>query len=163
MMPRTLRTAVVALSVPVLLVLGGCGGDDGSTEAAEPSTTSASPPTSTPASSEPPTSEPSDEPSDEPSEEPSDDGAVEIEIEIEDGSVSPAGKQVPANVGDKIALLVDSDTAEELHVHTAPEEHEFAVEPGKDQRFGFTVEQPGQFDVELHESGALVAQLVVRP
>ena len=159
MMPRTLRTAVVALSAPVLLVLGGCGGDDGSTEAAEPASTSASTPASTPTSSEAPTSEPSEEPSDEPS----DDGAVEIEIEIEDGSVSPTGKQVPANVGDKIALLVESDSAEELHVHTAPEEHEFAVEPGKDQRFGFTVEQPGQFDVELHESGALVAQLVVRP
>lgn len=92
-----------------------------------------------------------------------DEDAVEVEIEIEGGAVSPAGEQVDASVGDAVVLQVDSDAADELHVHTAPAEHEYAVRAADDQEFRFTVEQPGQFDIELHEAGVLVAQLVVRP
>lgn len=94
--------------------------------------------------------------------EPADD-AVDVEIDIEGGKATPAAAQVEATVGDKIALEVDSDTADELHVHSAPTEHDYAVRAADDQEFVFTVQQPGQFDIELHDAGVLVAQLVVRP
>ncbi len=33
----------------------------------------------------------------------------------------------------------------------------------KGQVFTFTIDQPGQVELETHDSGVLVAQLVVRP
>jgi hypothetical protein len=88
---------------------------------------------------------------------------VTVAISIAGGEVDPAGKQVEATVGQTVVLVVDSDAAEELHVHSAPDDHEFAIEPGQNQTFRFPVEQPGQFDIETHDTGVLVAQLVVRP
>jgi len=143
------------LSIVTAFALVGCG--DEATEPADAATPTASDPTTTaqprPGVSPGPSAE---------TERPDED-AVEVEIEIEDGEVSPAGVQVDAAIGDEVQLEVDSDTLEELHVHTAPTEHEYAVRAKSGQEFSFTVEQPGQFDVELHESGVLVAQLVVRP
>lgn len=154
--PRRDRAGAALLLGAVLL--GGCGGD----ESAEATSGSSPPPATQP-------SEPTPETTDDGTVTPGtrstggDDAAVEVEIEIEDGQVTPAGEQVEASVGDEVLLEVDSDVTDELHVHSAPEEHEFAVRASEGQRFRFTVEQPGQFDVELHDSGVLVAQLVVRP
>lgn len=101
----------------------------------------------------------STEPTDAPSTEP-----VIVDITIADGEVAPIGEEVQATVGQSIQLLVDSDAADELHVHSQPE-HEFDVEadPGTDQVFDFTVEIPGQVDVESHETGDTIVTLVVRP
>lgn len=88
--------------------------------------------------------------------------AVDVEVTIEDGSVRPLGEQVEVGVDQTVRLHVDSDAADHLHVHSDPE-HEFAVEPGMHKAFSFRVSTPGQVDVELHELGATVVQLVVRP
>jgi len=143
------------LSIVTAFALVGCG--DEATEAADAASPTASAPTTTTHSRPGASPEPSA------TTERPDQDTVEVEIEIEDGEVSPAGAQVDAAVGDEVQLQVDSDTLEELHVHSAPTEHDYAVRAKSDQEFSFTVEQPGQFDVELHESGVLVAQLVVRP
>jgi len=156
---RTFRRIGAAAAVAAVVVaLGGCGDDDSpSADPADTSTTTDEPTTE-------PTGEPSDgETDDGGNGDGSDDRAVEVEIEIEDGRVTPTAEQVEATVGDTIEVEVDSDAPNELHVHSAPEEQEFAIKARDDQRFRFTVEQPGQFDVELHEGGTLVAQLVVRP
>ncbi len=157
---RTFRRIGAAAAVAAVVVaLGGCGDDD--SPSADPADTSTT------------TDEPTTEPTDEPSGGETDDGSgdgnddraveVEVEIEIEDGRVTPTAEQVEVNVGEVVVFEVDSDAPQELHIHSAPEEQTFAVKATDDQNFKLTVEQPGQFDVELHESGTLVAQLVVRP
>ena len=94
----------------------------------------------------------------------SSDEPVVVEITIEGGEVSPVGEEVEARVGQPIELRVTSDTADELHVHSDPEE-EFDVEPDPiaDQVFTFTVEVPGQLEVESHEAGVTIVTLVVQP
>jgi len=155
---RTFRRIGAAAAVDAVVVaLGGCGDDD--SPSADPADTSTT--------TDEPTTEPTDEPSggetDDGSGDGNDDRAVEVEIEIEDGRVTPTAEQVEVNVGEVVVFEVDSDAPQELHIHSAPEEQTFAVKATDDQNFKLTVEQPGQFDVELHESGTLVAQLVVRP
>ncbi|MFE3445810.1 hypothetical protein ACFXNW_22480 [Nocardia sp. NPDC059180] len=88
--------------------------------------------------------------------------AVVIEVRIADGSVTPVNARLDATVDQSIELVVDSDTAEELHVHATPE-HTFAVLPEADQRFSFTVEVPGRVEIELHGSHRTVATVDVRP
>lgn len=85
-----------------------------------------------------------------------------VVIRIKDGKVTPQGKRVEVKVGQTIALDVTSDVDEELHVHSDPE-HTFAVKPGKDQTFTFTVDTPGQVAVEAHHADVTLVQLVVRP
>jgi len=67
-------------------------------------------------------------------------------------------------VGQPIELRVDSDVADELHVHSEPEqEFEVEADPGTDQVFTFSVDLPGQVEVELHELEATIVELVVQP
>ena len=157
MVPRRILGRLVPAAVLVAVAggFGGCGDDDSA---------SADPADTTTATDEP-TTEPTDEPTEDETEGEAtpDNDAVALEIEIEDGEVTPTAKQVEVKVGTIVLFEVDSDVPEELHIHSAPEEQRFAVQAKDDQSFKLEVEQPGQFDVELHESGTLVAQLVVRP
>lgn len=88
--------------------------------------------------------------------------AVTIEVTIADHEISPRDDRVDVQVGQPVRLVVDSDAADKLHVHSDPE-HEFAVEAGQDQEFEFTVTRPGQVAVESHHTEATIAQLVVTP
>ena len=139
--------AWVAVVAALSLGVAGCG-DDGDDASDTETTTTSSP------------DEPSDSAS-EPSDEPDDD-AVVLDITIADGEVTPAGETVEAKVGQPIELRVDSDAEDELHVHSNPE-HEFEVKAADGQDFTFTIEQPGQVEIETHETGVVVAELVVTP
>ncbi|OZE36391.1 hypothetical protein CH278_05690 [Rhodococcus sp. 05-2254-5] len=77
-------------------------------------------------------------------------------------TVEPTNQRLDASVGQTISMSITSDVTDELHVHSVPE-HTFEIEPGKDQLFTFTVDVPGQVDIELHHSDRTVATLVVRP
>jgi plastocyanin len=166
-------TALTALAAVVALMLAGCGGGGSDTSGAASEEQTTSPSASAPGES------PSDDASDSPSESPSDDAsddstdspgdveteddAVEIEIEIENGRVTPSGRRVDVQVGERIRFKVDSDVADELHVHSTPE-HTFAVQPGDDDKeFEFTLNQPGVVDVELHELGDVIVSIAARP
>ena len=48
-----------------------------------------------------------------------------------------------------ITLHVTSDAADELHVHSVPD-HKFQVAAAANQTFQFSVDVPGNVDVELH-------------
>lgn len=84
-----------------------------------------------------------------------------IPVTILAGVVTPDNGVYEAKVGEPITLNVDSDVADQLHVHSVPE-HEFEVKPATGQNFTFTVTVPGQVVVELHSSGKTVATLNVR-
>ncbi|MBY4207271.1 hypothetical protein HQO44_12440 [Rhodococcus fascians] len=87
---------------------------------------------------------------------------LQMNLSIDGGTVEPTNQRLDASVGQSISMSITSDVADELHVHSVPE-HTFEIEPGKDQLFTFTVDVPGQVDIELHHSDRTVATLVVRP
>ena len=86
---------------------------------------------------------------------------VVVDVTIKDGKVTPTNEQLQAKVGDPIVVRVDSDAADQLHVHSNPE-HTFAVEPKAGQSFQFTVTVPGKVDVELHELNRTIASIAVQ-
>ena len=92
---------------------------------------------------------------------PATDGTV-VEVLIAGGTVTPTNGQAQATVGKPIVLQVTSDVADQLHVHSVPE-HTFNVEPRPDQTFEFTVDVPGQVDIELHDLNRSVVTIQVRP
>ena len=61
---------------------------------------------------------------------------VTVDIVIKDGKVTPRGKRVVVEVGQKVSRHVDSDAAEQIHVHSDPE-HSYEVAPGDDKTFIF--------------------------
>ncbi|WP_326548524.1 hypothetical protein QGN32_10645 [Mycolicibacterium sp. ND9-15] len=86
---------------------------------------------------------------------------VTIDITIEGGKVTPTNAQVPAKLNEPIVLRVNSDAADELHVHSVPE-HTFKVAPKPGQQFQFSVEVPGNVEIELHELNRVVATVQVQ-
>ncbi|RZL73094.1 MAG: hypothetical protein EOP29_16600 [Rhodococcus sp. (in: high G+C Gram-positive bacteria)] len=87
---------------------------------------------------------------------------LRMNVSIVGDTVEPTNQRLDASVGQTISMSITSDVTDELHVHSVPE-HTFEIEPGKDQLFTFTVDVPGQVDIELHHSDRTVATLVVRP
>lgn len=153
---------LVAPSIAVCFAISGCADDK-----------SAGPETNSEASSSrggatqdlPPTkSEPETSPSTEPTPEskaaePAEE-AVTITIREEADQIEPLGDTVEVDKGQQIRLLVDSDAADELHVHSEPEQT-FAVKAEQGQEFRFTIESPGTYEVESHELGLVVVKLQV--
>ena len=87
---------------------------------------------------------------------------LRMNVSIVGDTVEPTNQRLDASVGQSISMSISSDITDELHVHSVPE-HTFEIEPGKDQMVTFTVDVPGQVDIELHHSDRTVATLVVRP
>ena len=165
------RSALTALAAVVALMLAGCGGGGSDTGAAGDEQTSSPEGSATESPSESPSDDASDDATDDstddstggPADVETEDDAVEIEIEIENGRITPSGERVDVQVGEPIRFVVDSDVADELHVHSTPE-HSFPVKAGDvDRQFEFTLNQPGVVEVELHELGDVVVSLAARP
>jgi len=127
------------------LITAGCGGSE-STQTTEATLASPSPSTVSPSdmSNEqaPPT-------------------RLEIEVTIKGGTVTPTNEQLQAAVKEQIIIRVNSDVADELHVHSNPE-HTFKIEAKPAQTFQFTVEVPGQVAVELHQLNKTIATIAVQ-
>ena len=137
--PSPVRAAIIGCAAVALVA--GCGSSSGGTS---PSTAEPVPSTDSAASvsAQPDT--------------------LQMVLSIDGGTVEPTNQRLDASVGQTISMSITSDVADELHVHSVPE-HTFEIEPGKDQLFTFTVDVPGQVDIELHHSDRTVATLVVRP
>ncbi|OZF26107.1 hypothetical protein [Rhodococcus sp. 14-2483-1-2] len=137
--PSPVRAAIIGCAAVALVA--GCGSSSGGTSptAAEPVPSTDSTPS---VSAQPDT--------------------LQMNLSIDGGTVEPTNQRLDASVGQSISMSITSDVADELHVHSVPE-HTFEIEPGKDQLFTFTVDVPGQVDIELHHSDRTVATLVVRP
>lgn len=132
--------------VPLLLSYGlaGCGGDSG--EAAEPAPASTTASLSTEPES-PPTASASP-------------SMPVIEIHIVDGEVHTDADRVEVASGTTTRLVVTSDVDDELHIHGADETA--ALVANVPTTLEFTISEPGTFDVETHDSGLLLVQLLVR-
>jgi hypothetical protein len=149
-----------ALVAVATLTVAGCGGSAGDSAQPSENTSASASPTR---ESTPDDSASESTPEDDGSPAETEDNAVEIEVEIEHGQVTPSGERVDVEVGQTIRLVVDSDAADEIHVHSTPE-HSFRIRPGMDDKeFEFRLTQPGVVEMELHEQGDVLATLAARP
>jgi len=133
---------IVAAVLAALLLLAGCG--DGDTSPGAAADTDQPTPTATS------TTEPASE-------------GVVVDITIADGKVTPQGDRIDVKVGEPITLLVTSDEADEIHVHSDPEHTLDVVAGDSAKELTFTVDTPGQVAVESHHLHATIVQLVVTP
>jgi heme/copper-type cytochrome/quinol oxidase subunit 2 len=83
-----------------------------------------------------------------------------LKISVQGRNVTPAPGRRTVSVGDRVQLVVTTDTANELHVHGVEIEKE--TKPGVPVTVNFTVKDPGIYAVELHHPELLLVQLVVR-
>lgn len=142
MTPTLSRRRAIGIVTAVALLTAGCGGSQGTeSEAGSPAQSTVSP------SDMPDQQRPPDR--------------LTIDITIEGGNVTPTNAQVQGKVNEPIVLRVNSDAADELHVHSVPE-HTFKVAPKPGQQFQFTVDVPGNVDIELHELNRVVATVQVQ-
>ena len=84
-----------------------------------------------------------------------------IDVTIKGGQVTPTNEQLQAGVKEQIVVRVNSDVADELHVHSTPD-HKFNVEAKPSQSFQFSVDVPGKVDVELHHLNKTIATIQVQ-
>jgi sporulation-control protein spo0M len=127
------------------LITAGCGGSNGTDNASG----SAS-------SSQPSTVGPSDMSNDQ-----APPTRLAIDVHIKGGNVTPTNQQLNAGVKEQIIIRVNSDAADELHVHSTPE-HKFNIEAKPMQIFQFTVDVPGKVDVEVHKLNKTIATIQVQ-
>ncbi len=89
-------------------------------------------------------------------------GNLTVDVTIAKGQVTPVNATLQAKVHQPITFRVSSDAADELHVHSEPD-HEFKIAAVPNQTFQFSVDVPGNVDVELHHLDRTVATIQVRP
>ena len=87
---------------------------------------------------------------------PPESGRIELTFE---GADAPPSERVSVELGEEVELVIKSEEAGELHVHTDPEQTlEYAAGT---TTLTLTIDEPGVVDVERHEPEALVLQLEV--
>lgn len=85
-----------------------------------------------------------------------------IDVTIAHGQVTPTNATVQAKVRQQITVHVTSDATDELHVHSTPD-HKFPVAAAPNQTFQFSVDVPGNVEVELHHLDRTIATIQVQP
>jgi hypothetical protein len=82
-------------------------------------------------------------------------------VRVRGGAPVGGVERIRVESGDTVRFTVSADSADEVHVHGYDIERQ--VGPGKTARFRFPARLEGLFEVELHGSGAEIAELEVRP
>jgi hypothetical protein len=88
--------------------------------------------------------------------------SLDINVTIAKGQVTPTNATLAAKVKQQIILHVTSDATDELHVHSVPD-HKFEVAAAPNQTFQFSVDVPGNVEVELHHLDRTIATIQVQP
>ncbi|HET7529977.1 MAG TPA: hypothetical protein VFJ98_03355 [Mycobacteriales bacterium] len=83
-----------------------------------------------------------------------------VRITVRDGEVSGVPARVKVAEGSTVQLRVDSDVADEIHLHGYDKSVD--VEPGHIARLTFTASISGLFEVELESRGLRLTQLQVQ-
>jgi len=125
------------------LTLAACSSSGGSTaDSVTPTASPTSSPTSSSASPSP--------------------AGTAIEVTVAGKTVTPAPSTISASPGEQISLTLTSDRGGEMHVHPADPELETEIAPGT-KTYTFTVtEQPGVYEVELHDPDLLLFEIKVQ-
>lgn len=142
--PATVPAAVLALAA-----LTACAGDDTAADAAPSATTSSASsqqPAGGSASAAPvPTVTPDD--------------AQVVSLTVAGDEVTGDTGRVEIALGTTVRLTVTSDAADQMHVHGFDLTQ--AVTPGQAMQLEFVADQPGIFEVELHDSRTVLTRLQV--
>jgi hypothetical protein len=145
----TVRTLAAAALACLALVAAGCGDD----ETAAPTTTQAeqtgtrpAETTPTPAAAKTPT--------------PPAPQVTTFTIVVQQGRPKGGIKTFTVKKGDRVALVVHSDTGTSVHLHGYNIERPLKNGVGA---IRFTANVPGRFEIELHETDALLGNLQVEP
>ncbi|MCH1615563.1 MAG: hypothetical protein L7S47_07600 [Acidimicrobiales bacterium] len=85
---------------------------------------------------------------------------VKDSVQIIEGEVAGGVQRVRAELGEVVALAVDSDSAEILHLHGY--DLVATIEPGISAVLVFEASIPGIFEIELENAGLLVAKVEIR-
>jgi sporulation-control protein spo0M len=136
---------LLVLSAAGVLLIAGCGG--GSDNSAQGSSSSSQPSTVSPSDMQNQQAPPD---------------RLQIDVTIKGGEVNPTNAQLEAKTNEQIVVKVDSDVADELHVHSTPD-HTFKIDAKPAQQFQFTVAVPGNVDIELHHLNKTIATVQVQP
>lgn len=156
-------TAAAVLPALAMLVLAGCGNDaDGASpgetpSSSAPATTPSPTPTDLPTTTtpvKPNTTSPSN--TADPSGEQAD---VTVNVTVANGKVNPNGSSIQVKAGQTVLITAISDAVDEVHVHGY--DKEIPLAPGKPGSVKFTANMKGTFEIETHDSGKLVAKLIV--
>ncbi|MFF9844409.1 hypothetical protein [Streptomyces sp. NPDC013740] len=83
-----------------------------------------------------------------------------LAITVSGDSVQPPPSRIELKKGERLTLRVTSDRADTLHVHGY--DRELPLPAGTPATLTLTVDRTGLFEVETHESGLVLTQLVVR-
>jgi nitrous oxide reductase len=148
---RRATVLLVALHVVVGgFALASCGGDDdatGTTSETTTTTETTETTTETTTTTETMTTEV--------------EGPTVVRVTVAGGA--PQGGIVRETVqqGDRVALVVTSDVADEIHVHGYDISRDVAA--GGTARIAFRATIPGRFEVELEERSVQIADVTVRP
>ena len=145
--------AVVAVALVVVLFFAFKGGDDNDSTTAE--TTTAAAETTTTADDASGNEKPKDE-----SGGSSSDPSVPT-ITIKNGEPVGGIADLTFSQGEDVRFVVDSDTADEVHVHGYDIGQD--VEAGGTTEFDFPADLEGVFEVELESSATQIAELTVNP
>jgi ABC-type glycerol-3-phosphate transport system substrate-binding protein len=147
---NTIAKTLTAVAVAALLAAcgGGAGGSGGSSTSAA---AGGGPASTTPSETNAPQLTDQQAPA----------ARLTIDVTIKGGQVDPTNASFDAKVNEPIVVRVNSDAADELHVHSTPD-HEFTVEAKPGQQFQFTVSVPGKVDVELHHLNKTIGTITVQ-
>ena len=152
-----MRGMTVLLAVLVSAVaLTGCGGDD----SAATDTTTVEPPVTTTAPTETETTTETTPPATM-TPKPSKPKPTTVTIRVVGGVPQGGIARPKVKKGDRVVIVVRSDTGESVHMHGYDLERQ--ITPGKPVRLPFTATIPGRFEVELHHPDALLAVVTVSP
>ena len=86
---------------------------------------------------------------------------VLVRIAVRNGRTTAGVRRVRLERGRRLLLVVSADVADHVHVHGYDLMRDVA--PGSPARIRFRATIPGRFEVELEDSGLLIADLEVRP
>ena len=137
---------VLAGAVLICFLLAGCGSDDGDGQAT--ATTAAATSTSSATSTSEATTSTAGF------------SGKLIEIKVTGDQVETAERRVTVATGEKVRIRVQSDVADEVHVHSYDLKKDVA--PGKPAVIEFTADVPGSFEVELEEAHRKLIDLLVQ-
>ena len=85
-----------------------------------------------------------------------------VDVTIAKGQVTPTNITLQAKLHQQITFRVTSDATDELHVHSTPD-HKFQIAAAPNQTFQFSVDVPGNVEVELHHLDRTIATIHVQP
>jgi heme/copper-type cytochrome/quinol oxidase subunit 2 len=138
---------VLAGAVLICFLLAGCGSDDGDGQAAATTAAATAATSSATSTSQATTSTAGFS------------GKL-IEIKVTGDQVETAERRVTVATGEKVRIRVESDVADEVHVHQYDLKKDVA--PGKPAVIEFTADVPGSFEVELEEAHRKLIDLRVQ-